>query len=412
MADLGRELISKVVGDDDIQTALTAGIRASWFEDQEHRKVWLWCIDYFQRYGETPTERALKSQFPNYRLLKVNEPYEFYLDHFKQQRETAIVVDAVIEANEALDHGDSKKAQQLFAAALTRLGTEVSVLTEYDVVDALIERLDTYRDVRRNRGKLTGISSGWPTLDLMTGGYQPSQFWVYGGQQKHGKSFLLLKSATVAQDHGWKALFVSFEMTFLEQAARYDGICAGVNATNIMTGRLTNEDLRKIRKAVGVRKNLPPLIIAEDISATTTISGLAARIEQHKPDIVFVDGIYLMEDESGNKANTPQAYTAISRGLKRLAQRTKLPIVCTTQALPSKMDKSGAITLYSLAYTSAWGMDADLILGVEKFVKNSTIKLRVTAGRNVSTREIVISCNWNECLFEEVDLEEEDDDDA
>ena len=50
-----------------------------------------------------------------------------------------------------------------------------------------------------------------------------------------------------------------------------------------------------------------------------TVSALSAKIEQCNPDIVFVDGVYLMMDEITGEMNTPQAITNITRALKRLA---------------------------------------------------------------------------------------------
>jgi len=68
-----------------------------------------------------------------------------------------------------------------------------------------------------------------------------------------------------------------------------------------------------------------------------TVSALSAKIEQLKPDIVFVDGVYLMLDDLTGEMNTPQAITNITRALKRLAQKIDKPIVITTQTLLGKM---------------------------------------------------------------------------
>ena len=73
--------------------------------------------------------------------------------------------------------------------------------------------------------------------------------------------------------------------------------------------------------------------LSADITATTTPSGLSGKIDEHRPDIVFVDGIYLMENEAGHQPGTAQAYTSLSRSMKRLAQRTGCPVVGTMQAL-------------------------------------------------------------------------------
>jgi hypothetical protein len=81
-----------------------------------------------------------------------------------------------------------------------------------------------------------------------------------------------------------------------------------------------------------------------------------------KPDIVFVDGVYLMMDELTGEMNTPQAITNITRAMKRLAQRIDLPIIITTQTLLWKM-RAGKVTADSIGYSSSFFQDSDVILG-------------------------------------------------
>ena len=101
MADHARLLISKIVADKDITTAAQAGVRASWFDDIDHRDTYRWVTDYWSRYGEAPTRGALKSQFPNYRLLVTEEPYAYYIDQLREQHKRSVLVDTVIDANTA-----------------------------------------------------------------------------------------------------------------------------------------------------------------------------------------------------------------------------------------------------------------------------------------------------------------------
>lgn len=103
--------------------------------------------------------------------------------------------------------------------------------------------------------------------------------------------------------------------------------------------------------------------------------------------------------------------TAVSRGLKRLAQRIEKPVLITTQALTSKLAKGNEVTINSLGWTSAWGQDADLVLAAERVDKSPVIKLRVVAGRNVSPREIGLAVDWEESTIEETGIDEEDLDD-
>ena len=40
-----------------------------------------------------------------------------------------------------------------------------------------------------------------------------------------------------------------------------------------------------------------PFIFSTDITSATTVSGIQAKIQQYQPDVVFVDGAYLMQSE-------------------------------------------------------------------------------------------------------------------
>jgi replicative DNA helicase len=402
MADFARCLISKIVSDKDIVPAMSAGIKAKWFEDEEHRRVFAWMLEYFSRYGEAPTRVALKKQFPAYRLIRAEEPYAYYIDHFRDQRRRLILVDSVIAADEALKNDDHGRAQTELTKGLLRVGTEVSSLTDEDATKKLRERFEEYRDSTRLPGELTGITTGFPTLDMISGGWQPQQFILFGGMAKQSKSFLLLVSAIAAQGSGRKVLFLTFEMSVKEQLNRYYSIFSGVNSMHVLQKNMTTEEHRKLKKGMAQCKNLPSFIVSADNSASTTISTLAAKIEQHQPDVVYVDGCYLMDNEVGAQPLTAQAFTSISRGLKRLAQRIDKPVICTTQALSNKM-KDNVVTMHSLGWSSAWSQDADLILGVEKIEKTSLVRLRVVAGRNVAAREISVNCDFGSSIFEEVD---------
>ena len=71
--------------------------------------------------------------------------------------------------------------------------------------------------------------------------------------------------------------------------------------------------MRKFKEGMRLRTNMEPFIISADISATTTPSGLSGKIDEHQTDIVYVDGVYLMENELGHQSGTAQAYTSLSR---------------------------------------------------------------------------------------------------
>ena len=57
-----------------------------------------------------------------------------------------------------------------------------------------------------------------------------------------------------------------------------------------------------------------------------TVSGMQAKIMEYQPDVVFIDGAYLMQSELPKvEQGSAQALTEIARGLKKLAQSQRHP---------------------------------------------------------------------------------------
>jgi replicative DNA helicase len=260
---------------------------------------------------------------------------------------------------------------------------------------------------------LRGIPTGIQGLDRITSGLRPQQLITFVGEAKKGKSLMTLMMANAAHLHGKRPLFVSFEMSAEEQAARYDAIVAKVPYSNILRANLSDQEFEKVRNTLRMRKNMHPFVITEDTSSLTTVSSLAAKLQEYKPDILFVDGVYLMDDEQGEQKGSPQALTNITRGLKRLAQTADIPIVGTTQVLSWKLGnkKSRKVTVDSIGYTSSFAQDSDLVLAVESDpdIENQGI-IRVVIARSAPQGEIRINWDWNNMDFTEVGEDDDDND--
>ena len=89
-----------------------------------------------------------------------------------------------------------------------------------------------------------------------------------------------------------------------------------------------------------------------------------------------------------------------------MAQHNDIPIVGSTQVLPSKLrnQRTRQVTSDSLGYTSSWAQDADLLLGVERNpdVDDQSI-IRVVEGRTVGANQPVhVKWDWTTMVFEEV----------
>lgn len=400
-------LIARVVIDGDITPALEARILPAWFVDEQHREVWTHIATHFRDYGEVPTEKMLRYDWPDYALVEPDASLKVYIDRIADRRRNNLLGETLAEAASELENGDSALAADVLARGLTRVYSEVSTLRDIDLTTSWLERLEKYEWYAANRGKLLGIPMGVRTIDEALAGFQPEQLITFAGKQKSGKSYMLMHSALTAHRNGSTVLFISFEMSNDEQAARHDALISQVDHSALIRGESSEKMRNKVQKALKRRKNMQPFVLSSDPSGGNTISSVAAKIEQYKPDIVFVDGVYLMADEE-NGRDERQQLTNITRGFKRLAQRTRLPIIITTQALEWKIGRRGLQTS-SLGYTSSFGQDSDALIGFESIDEDNDPglkRVKILDARNAPRVSTLV--RWD---FEEGTMQELEDDD-
>ena len=160
-------------------------------------------------------------------------------------------------------------------------------------------------------------------------------------------------------------------------------------------------------------EQMRPFIFSTDITAGSTVGSIQAKIIDYQPDVVFVDGAYLMQSEvPGVEPGSAQAVTSISRGLKRLAQQQKVPICVTTQATLSR--SRGGLTIHSAMYSQAWGQDCDVMLGVERQTPEGGDtsedlagpvqgKFKVLESRSGPRKEVMLEWDWARGAVSEID---------
>lgn len=402
---LDQLFIARVLADQDMRAVLEAKITSDFFVEEDVAEVWDWLLDYYREYGGVPSVSTLKREFPNFKLIKPSDPIDYFLDNLRNRREFEILAQSLVEMSGALDERDLEAAKAAMSQGLVRAGTETSGLRDTNLMDNWEQRLERYEEWRafREQGGLRGIPSGFPTIDQATLGFQEQNLVTFVGQPKAGKSTLMLVSAINAHNAGRTILFVGFEMSNEEQEARYDSIRAKVSYTGLLSGRLGSTDRKKLAKDMKRRRGMQDFILSSDIESATTVSGLSAKIDQYRPDILFVDGVYLMDDELGEPKGSAQALTNITRSLKRLAQKQRIPIVCSTQVLTWKLGRRRGITQDSIGYSSSFAQDSDLIVGVEHTEDEEMKKVRIVEGRAAPRREVLIRWDWETGEFEEVD---------
>lgn len=407
MVDIERQFICKVIEVGDLKPVLEHRVGVEQIVDEEHRLVLDLVIEHWSKYGKVPSRSIVRKNYPNYQWVQSPEPYEYYLDELVRAYRHRLLA---IGMNEAVGlMGEGPASVEEVTAVLTAALAEVTAgalagVRDEEVIATNAERVDAYRLRADRPGGLLGLPTGFTTIDKATLGLQPEQFILVIGPPAAGKSTLLMKLAVNVLELPASVLFIGFESSNEEQIARADAMIAQISHRRLITGTFTKGEERRWRQRFGEREAARSrMVMVGDRSGVLTVSAIAAKVEQHQPNLLVIDGLYLMSDEYGERPGSPQALTNVTRSVKRMAQRFKIPVLASTQALTNKMTKVG-VSVDSIGYSSSFAQDADVILGVQKDSENAGLmETRLLKVRSGPLGRLVVDFDWDTGTFQELD---------
>lgn len=239
-----------------------------------------------------------------------------------------------------------------------------------DLIDfaTLAERVD--RQHQRNRllgDEIPGIRTGWPSIDQKTLGWQNADLVVFVARPEMGKTNILLHTCRHAWASGHSVLFASMEMGPEQIGYRLISQMAGVNPRYYRSGKLSYFAEQRVARALeefSDRSNAFHFFSGEFKGKTT--DALDYAIQEHAPDAVYLDGLYLMKPSDaprGTKMYEKVAYVVDE--LKQLCLRRDRPVIATTQFNRASGAKGASGDLESMGYTDALGTHSSIVIAVK-----------------------------------------------
>lgn len=237
---------------------------------------------------------------------------------------------------------------------------------------ALNLALERIQRSQRSTG-LTGVPSGFPSLDKITMGWQEGNLVVIGARPGHGKTAIALNMArSAAVDAGIPTAFFTLEMTSVELADRLIATETGLSSDK-RKGRtkMRDEEWGQLEKGLA-RAAKAPLYIDE--TPGLTISEFTSKIKRMKVEkdikIAFVDYLQLMHASGHESQYRAQEIGEISRQLKETAKELKIPIIALAQLNRNLMGRQGTVNgrpvLSDLKDSGSIEQDADMVLFIHR----------------------------------------------
>lgn len=231
------------------------------------------------------------------------------------------------------------------------------------ISEVLKDSMEEIDQLYKNAEDITGLSSGYRALDLMTAGLHEDELIILAARPGVGKTAFALN---VAQNIGTStdeniAIF-SLEMGATQLVNRM--LCAEgtINANNLRTGQLTEEEFEKLFVAMGSLSRANIYIDDTPGIRVSEIRSKARRLMQERGGIGLIIIDYLQLIEGSGRESRQQEVSEISRQLKKLAMELNVPVIALSQlsrSVEQRQDKRPILS--DLRESGSLEQDADIV---------------------------------------------------
>lgn len=381
--DAEMSLLGAVLIDDEVLANVSDRLKPQDFYDNRHEKIYDAMFRLYEKHRpvdlltlsdelskkdelEIVGGSAYLTELTNY--VPTAAHAEAYADMIVQKAVRRRLIKASSDIAE-LGFDEEKNIQELLEVAEAELFSVSDAGTKQDLVSLeyiLTESFDRIEELHRDRGKLRGVKTGYRDLDNLTAGLQKSDLLILAARPAMGKSTFALNLAyNIASKEKQAVLVFSLEMSKEQLVDRMLAEAAGVDAWNIRTGNLSDDDFEKLSNAMGEMAEAP--IFIDDTPGMTVLEmRTKARREAHNQPLglIIVDYLQLMQGSGRNSSdNRVQEVSEISRGLKLIARELNVPVIALSQLSRSVESRNPQIPqLADLRESGSIEQDADLVM--------------------------------------------------
>ena len=231
------------------------------------------------------------------------------------------------------------------------------------IKELLGEEYQRLEEIYKNTDLYSSITSGYPSLDKMISGFNPSDLIIIAARPSMGKTAFALNTAFNAAKAGKSILIFSLEMSSSQILQRLLSIKSGIGIQKIRNGFLNDDDWKKLGNASNFLGNFH-INIADIPNITVMEMRAAARRMKAagKLDMIIIDYLQLIKGSNLRIENRQQEISEISRSLKGLARELDVPVIALSQlsrAVEQRADRRPMLS--DLRDSGAIEQDADIV---------------------------------------------------
>lgn len=263
-------------------------------------------------------------------------------------------------ASDKVDNILEDAEQKIFKLVQNRNGSSDFTPVSKIVINVIAE----IEEAARNKGKVTGLSTGFTDLDNMLTGLHGGEFILVAARPAMGKTAFVLNIAhDLAVMHNVPCALFSLEMSKEQLVSRMIAIDAMVDSKSMKLGNLSDDDWDKVIESTEAIARAPLYI---DDNSAVTVSELRSKCRKLKQNnnigIIILDYLQLMST-TRHVESRQQFIAEVSRAMKNLARELNIPVIALSQlsrAVDSRPDHKPVLS--DLRESGSIEQDADVVM--------------------------------------------------
>ncbi len=258
------------------------------------------------------------------------------------------------------------------------------------IKDVLIDTHENLTKIYSSKGKLTGVPTGFSSLDNILNGLQKSDLILLAARPSVGKtSFALNIAANAAIKGNVPVAIFSLEMSGTQLVSRIMSSEMLIDSGHLRSGELDDDDWEKVALALNTLGKAPIYISENTAVKVSDIRATCRRLKAERGlGLIVIDYLQLMQGKRSESRQ--QEVSDMSRSLKLLAKELDIPILTLSQlsrATEQRKDDNRP-KLSDLRESGAIEQDADIVMFLYRDVateeETNTVKLSIAKHRSGS----------------------------
>ena len=298
---------------------------------------------------------------------------EYYIKILKQKTIQRDLIKASYDIlKQSFDEGTN--VDDLIDTAQSKVFAAIQNNVKRDVQDigSIINSvLDNLQELQNTTG-LSGVPSGYPSIDRITQGWQKSDLIILAARPSVGKTAFALNIArNAAVESNMPVAVFSLEMSADQLGKRLITTESGLSGEKIKGGVKLEQyewvqledTLKRLAKAPLYIDDTPGIPIMEFRTKAKRL------VKQKGVRLIVVDYLQLMQGPAELRGLREQEVAAISRTLKATAKELNIPIIALSQLSRNAVQRTGGTgkpQLSDLRESGSIEQDADMVIFIHR----------------------------------------------